>query len=286
MSIIGVSVLNYVDYEATLKCLASFARCDPLPDYIVVVDNASPNQSWERLTEECKNLKNTRLIRAPRNGGFSYGHNIGIRYLRDRGVDHVILATSDTEVVSTEIIRVFGAEATETVGIIGPTIYVPNGSEQNPSVWQLDMRYWAALAWFMWGRPGRSLWTSIRGHFPRKRALVSGEPSTDSLTVYKLHGAFFMLTRAFLNRYPQLDEDLFMFGEEDLLAWRSREAGLKLRFVPRVRIRHQNDSSINASQADQATSFVAEQEARAAKVLKTKIPLWRLLYSAVTEQLR
>ena len=74
----GIVILNYNDYETTLKCLQPILDYKNI-DYIIVVDNCSTNDSYDQLAKH----RNDRwiLLRSPSNGGYAKGNNIGINYL-------------------------------------------------------------------------------------------------------------------------------------------------------------------------------------------------------------
>ena len=78
MSKTGIVILNYNDYETTINMLNSIKDYDSL-DHIVVVDNKSTDNSYEVLKPyESKKID---VIQSKSNKGYSYGNNVGIKYL-------------------------------------------------------------------------------------------------------------------------------------------------------------------------------------------------------------
>ena len=69
----GIVILNYNDYETTLKCLQPILDYKNI-DYIIVVDNCSTNDSYDQLAKH----RNDRwvLLRSPSNGGYAKGNNL------------------------------------------------------------------------------------------------------------------------------------------------------------------------------------------------------------------
>ena len=287
---IGVVILNYLDYESTIKCLRSVHECDPLPQAVVIVDNKSPNESLKHLKEAADGLPITAVICAEKNAGFSAGHNLGIEYLRRHGCADFVLATADTEIVSKNLFAEFETEISDDIGVIGPRIVQPDGSPQNPSVEILSLRYCFALLWFSWGRPGQAVWRKLRRlHHRHRDAAPSGtieslesQAPTTARTVYKLHGSFMMLTHAYINRVGLLDESIFMFGEEDLISWRCEIAGLRRLLVQNSLVRHQNDSSIESAHGRDANEFVGREERKSGRILRKNINFLGLLRRCIS----
>ena len=79
-----IIVVNYNKYEDTFACAESLLKTNATEEYhIVIVDNASTNDSWERLQELKDNRKITLLL-AGENKGYCAGNNIGIRHVLGR----------------------------------------------------------------------------------------------------------------------------------------------------------------------------------------------------------
>lgn len=75
------SVLELYEYDA---------NC-----HIVVVDNASTDQSVRMIREEFGDR--IILLQSDKNVGFAAGNNIGIRYAIEHGAEYICLLNNDTE---------------------------------------------------------------------------------------------------------------------------------------------------------------------------------------------
>ena len=287
----GVVVLNYNDYCSTLSCVRSLLACLPAPDIVVVVDNHSPNKSFRVLKEKLLKYSSVEVLDSGRNGGYSYGNNFGIRWLLKKGVDHVVIATSDTEVLSIDISSQLNDIIKPNVGLIGPRIYSPKG-QQNPSLEQLTLKYIVDLAWMQYGMPAKrvrhclmSLVKTVLVRTGRKKLYNDHSTNGEHLVVrpvYKLHGSFFCLTKYYFIHVGLLDERIFMFGEEDLIAWKCEKNGLYRLVVDTMSVKHHDDSSINATWGDDAGKFIARNEKKSGYILQQEISLtwllWRWIY--------
>ena len=87
----GLIVLNYNDFNTTEKLLNAIKNYDAL-DKIVVVDNKSPDGSFEKLLKFQSDKIS--VIQSPKNGGYSYGNNFGTKYLlsNSQGGGMILLA--------------------------------------------------------------------------------------------------------------------------------------------------------------------------------------------------
>ncbi|MBR4624448.1 MAG: glycosyltransferase, partial [Alphaproteobacteria bacterium] len=93
----SIIIVNYQKYEDTLACVDSILKSKTTEDYrIVIIDNASPNDSWERLQTFNSNSKVV-TIQAKENNGYCAGNNIGIKYsLENIKPDYIWILNPDT----------------------------------------------------------------------------------------------------------------------------------------------------------------------------------------------
>ena len=89
MSEVSVLVLNYNGAKFIGPCLESVRRQDPPADEIIVVDNASVDDSVEAIKSD---FPKSRLIESDVNLGFAGGMNLGIR---NCGGDLILLLNND-----------------------------------------------------------------------------------------------------------------------------------------------------------------------------------------------
>lgn len=92
---INCVVLNYNDADTVMSLLNRIRgfRCF---ENIVVVDNASTDNSWQRLKE----LQDDKIavIQSEKNGGYGYGNNLGVRYaIQKNEATHVVIVNPDVK---------------------------------------------------------------------------------------------------------------------------------------------------------------------------------------------
>src|SRR5207248_2802869 len=94
--LVSVIVLTYNNWEYTNACLFALRSCSDYPNLeIIVVDNASSDETRDRLRELEGQDDRLRVILSDTNLGFAGGNNIGLRAARG---EYVIILNNDTVV--------------------------------------------------------------------------------------------------------------------------------------------------------------------------------------------
>lgn len=93
MTRIAIVILNWNGWQDTLACLKALQALNDVQFEIIVVDNASSNDSVARITGAFPDVT---LIENASNLGFAGGNNVGIALALARGVDYVWLLNADT----------------------------------------------------------------------------------------------------------------------------------------------------------------------------------------------
>jgi GT2 family glycosyltransferase len=283
----GFVVLNYNNFNDTIGCVNSILRIIHRDDYcVVIVDNASPNNSFEVLTSEYEGHPKITLVQSEKNGGYSSGNNIGIRILLEMGVPEVIIATNDTEVISHDLLDKFDELDVSHVGIVGTDVVTPEGIHQNPPLYAPTFLYFLNLYLFepmAWLRSNiyrcmpaveRTRRSSVAGGI---ESLGASNVSKNCCSVYMLHGCFLYLTNSYLDKVGLLDENLFMYGEEDLMAWNCEMHRLKKLYLPSVKVLHKDGLSTKLVHKKDKEEFVRTMTIKSKQYLCQKIGKWKLI---------
>lgn len=144
--VVGVVILNWNGWRDTVECLESLVRAIPPAGRIVVVDNASHDDSVEQLVRWARrsvvslttasehevarespiDSPTVTLIRSSRNRGFSGGNNVGLRFLATAAeLSHYLLLNNDATVAPDYFARLQDAlRAVPDAGLLCGTIFV------------------------------------------------------------------------------------------------------------------------------------------------------------------
>ena len=179
------------------------------------------------------------VLKSDRNLGFAGGNNLAIRSVladlnedADRDDTFVLLVNSDVEVEpDTLAVCLAYMETHSNVGIVGPKVVLPDG--------RLDL---ACRRGFP--TPGRAFWklTGLAKRFPRNPRFTGYNLThldEDQITeVDSVMGAFMLVRLAAIDAAGLLDETFFMYGEDIDWAYRIKQHGWRVFYVPTARVRH------------------------------------------------
>lgn len=118
-----VSIVLYqhtlADIQKTLNCLLNA----PIVKKIIVVDNGG--------CEWANDLDNTKIsyIKAAKNGGFGYGHNLAIKQFAHDS-EFFLICNPDIDCNPKELERLYQHAKTSQAGLFSPKIVYPDGSDQ------------------------------------------------------------------------------------------------------------------------------------------------------------
>jgi hypothetical protein len=212
-----IIILCYNGVELTLDCLRSLQSVDYPTFDVLVVDNASSDDTPARVRAQFPGVL---VIETGANLGFAAGNNVGLRYALEQGYDYALLLNNDTEVAPDFLGQLVArAESDPAIGAVGPLIYY---HEQPDLIWSAG----GAIDW----RRGVS---TMYGSGERDAGQYSEARSVDFVT-----GCALLVRRAALERAGLLDDRFFMYYEETEWCVRIARAGLQIMFEPAARLWH------------------------------------------------
>lgn len=300
--VFGFVVLNYINYSESIACVESILNISGKNYFIVIVDNDSPNGSFEVLFEKFEQHPNIRVISSGRNGGYSYGNNCGIKFLQSLGIFDVIIATSDTIVESKDILQRLENLDFLNLGIVGPKVTNLDGDDQNPMLKIMGLGYVLNIHFPFFVSFLRK---AICNFFPslmekNQKQKNSGMKDNQGGDVYMIHGCFLYLTSHYIKKCGFLDESLFMYGEEDLLAFNCMQNNLRVLYEPSIKVIHKEARStpknhitfdtkskrsikhlIQAGVTPETASFFSVNSNNSMRNLRKKMSLHSLLFKTL-----
>lgn len=140
--LVYIILLVWNGYEDTIECIESLLKITYKSYKIVIVDNASTNNSVEILKKRFPTIK---LLVNKENLGFSGGCNVGIKYALKNNADYVLLLNNDTSVDKnflSELVKV--GEENKDIGILSPFIYYKD--KQN-TIWSSGLNLDLKIGW-------------------------------------------------------------------------------------------------------------------------------------------
>jgi glycosyltransferase involved in cell wall biosynthesis len=131
---VWVSILNWNLYDLTIQCLESLRRLEYKNAHILVVDNASCNDSVNRIRSACPDVM---LIESDTNRGFADGHRLALDYvLKQKDAELFWMLNNDAIVIQIRCPIWLQATASSGDGISAAYVLLAIGTGRRPH--QLD----------------------------------------------------------------------------------------------------------------------------------------------------
>ena len=239
-------ILNYNDYTTTSKLVNAVGNFS-VPGRVVVVDNMSSDGSYEELKKFVQNSNFKKaddgsdritVIQAPSNGGYAKGNNFGIRYgIEKFDPDVIFVANPDVNVSEDTFEKMAKTlrddepqflSKEDKIGVLAPIV------NQGANVWKLPGFIGMIESLFM-------VWFTIDKKSIKKK-LVNSKNEIEKVGV--VEGSFFGIKRKAYDEIDGLDENTFLYVEENILAKRLKKAGYVEAILTKERYDHFHSVSI------------------------------------------
>lgn len=206
-------VLNYVNYTDTLKMVNTLIHYKSV-DHIVVVDNGSPNESFDKLRQNIDD--NVNVIKIPKNIGYAKGNNLGVKHaIRQWGKQIIVFIINPDILVEDSVINEV-AEYIEKnkdngLGQVAPKLSGNSGE----GAWKFTTIYKTLLF--------DGLFSPMLLPLKKKCFFYKPKKSQSQINVDVLLGAFFGIYGETFSKVNFFDENTFLYGEEQILALRLKK---------------------------------------------------------------
>lgn len=230
-------ILNYNDADTT-ESLIRLVKDYSALDHIVVVDNQSTNDSYERLKKHASDKIDVLLAEA--NKGYATGNNFGAFYaLEQYAPDYLLIANPDVEFSEKVVERLVETlERYEKGAVAAPIV------NQGYNIWSLP-DYWGIIeALFL-------VWFNLDKRNQKKRLIAKGGVQP----VGVVEGSFFCVKADVFRQIGGLDERTFLYCEENILAKKVDDIGMQVLALADERYDHFHSRSIRKHYRSKAKAF-------------------------------
>ena len=213
---ISIIIVSYNTADFLRNCFASLQLSSGVTKEIFVVDNCSTDNSVQIVAEKFPEVN---LIINSENRGFGAANNQALNICAGR---YILFLNPDTTVKPETLQRASEfMDSNQHIGLAGAKILNPDGTIQE----SISYRY-----------PGEKF--------------TSGETANLQGNIACVLGAFMIARKELITAIGGFDEDFFLYGEEQDLAWRVREKGFSIGYIDNAEVFHwRGQSEINTSYA-------------------------------------
>lgn len=230
MKKIGMVIVNYNDYETTIKLINNVKNYKKL-DLIVIVDNNSKDDSVSKIKEYTDDR--IILLQNKENKGYASGLNIGAKYLNKYLKNcNIIFSNSDVIISKEEDIINLSNTIDDEIKVAGPII------KQNNEI---------SRGWILPTTKDEVLFNlPLISRKLRKKVLYKEEIYNNIITqVDVVSGCFFVVDGKTLKDINYFDENTFLYYEENILAKKIKDINKREAINNNVSIIHEHSETID-----------------------------------------
>lgn len=223
---VGIVIVNYNGALFNSDCIDSIKKSNYEEYEIIVVDNASTDNSLNILVEEYKD--DITIIKSKENLGFSGGNNLGIEYAIKNGCNYIMLLNNDT-IIDANMISLMMCEIDENT-VITPKIYYYD----NPNL--------------IWSTGGKMRW---KKGIPSQFGLGEVDNGKYDINYYVeiATGCCLVIPTKIIKEIGMLNDDYFLYYEDTDLSIRIIKSGFKIKYVSKAFMYHRVSASIGGEES-------------------------------------
>jgi GT2 family glycosyltransferase len=225
--LVTIIIVNYNTPDLTIDCIKSIAKETKIPYEIILVDNASTDDSKTRF--KTLSTRNLTFISSQTNLGFAKGNNLAKKEAKG---EYVLFLNSDTIIKDRAIDRCLEyIQKNPKTGALTCRLILPNGSD-DPDTIRSFPTPWVALTHF----------SHLDRLFPASKLFsqywLGYSDRSEIQNVDVIQGAFFLSPKKLLDKVNWFDEIYFLDGEDIDLCYKIKNLGYEIIYYPEATTVH------------------------------------------------
>lgn len=245
-------ILHYLAGDDTIECVESILKATKESEHetnIVVVDNGSTNDSFEKIKKKFASHSKVTLLHSNENLGFARGNNLGFKYAKEKlQADFIVQLNNDTILEQTNFNEILVEKFKEKrYSVLGPDIIAADGYHQNPGNKQ-SWTYYELICFRLKKRFQKFLCFIGLSKFGEKSAKYRGYSEKTVLGDVEntiLHGACLIFSPLYIRRFDGLCDKTFLYWEEDILKLNADFYGFLMLYCSSLYVLHKEDAATN-----------------------------------------
>lgn len=262
---VGVILVNYNGKNYNEECIDSILKSTYKNLEVIVIDNASSDDSVELLKKRYMN--NITVVETGLNLGFSGGNNVGIKLALEKKCDFILLLNNDTVIEEKMIEIMVETSVNNQYCVISPKIYYYDNKEV----------IWSAGADMIWkkGIPAQ------RGMNEVDKGQYDIECNVEIAT-----GCCLLIHKNIIKEVGLLPDDYFLYYEDTDYTTNIVRRGYKLLYLPSARMYHKVSASTGGEESFNYIYYNTRNRLLFNKKYNSKNKLTYTLYFYLTRLLK
>lgn len=236
---LAVILVNYNGEKYNVACIESIlANSSAAELKIIVVDNASQDDSMRLLGEKYAGNEQVELIRLDDNYGFSYANNVGIDRAKEQGADYVMLLNNDTEIMPDMLSQLWECAKRHPGSVAVPKIYY---SDDRKRLWSAGGSFSPVIK-----KAGHiGLDETDQGQYDQEREIGFAT------------GCCLWIPMEVIEKAGTLDARFFLYYEDTEYSFRLHRMGIPIYYCPRAVMYHKVGASTRGADSALCAYYIA-----------------------------
>lgn len=225
-------ILNYCTPELTLDLAKKVVEFQ-LVDIVVIVDNKSPDDSYEFLTDKLHECDNVHVIQMKKNGGYSYGNNAGLKFIMDKyNPDTITIANPDIDIEEKD----FDIILTDLKKY--PSLAIQTGTILNIYEKKVSNQLWWCPKYEDMILNQLPITYKIRRLLGKSNYSNFGKLADNIIYAEAVPGCFFVLKTSLLKKMELFDDEFFLYSEENVISYKLKSISMYAGVSSNAIVRH------------------------------------------------
>lgn len=260
--LISFVILHYLVASETVQCVDSILENISGQVAVVVVDNDSPNNSFEEISKYYSGNEKVSVIRNTGNTGYAGGINFGYRYVKSHFTsDFIVAMNNDMKINQSNFEEKLKNKFDETqFYVLGPDIFSTATNEhQNPGYFSMlniesvdkEIKHIETLKKNSIKLKTKSVLREnqviLKMYYLVKHLLKGNNYQANDVMNVPLHGSCFIFSKYFINAkeyalYPKT----MMYCESQILYYECLRDNMSMVYTSELKIVHHEDVATDA----------------------------------------
>lgn len=239
-------ILHYISIDDTTSCVDSIMKLYSKYDYkIVIVDNASSNNSGILLKKKYSSNDNITVILSEKNLGFANGNNLGFKYIKENiNPEYIIMINNDIVMLDKDFLdKIDKIYNKEKFAVLGPKIILKDGSISSYKKHLNTVKEQKKLIRYIYFRLFLNyiFLTPLIEKYRKRNKLNKIKIKQENDVI--LHGSALIFSKDYIDKFDGIDNRTFLYCEEELLYIRLKKNNLKSVYCPDLYLQHNEDGA-------------------------------------------